>query len=169
MRYLPVCRIKSWKKGCLLIVAKFYPRDESHVLQSKNGSVIHRSTYLISRFSVQVPLTSVQVPQFRYLSVVTSNQVPLFRYLNLGTSVKVPQFRCVCPGTSIQVPLFRYFNGSDIRSPHRVGKLHFRTQLCNELRTYKAKLSSRNKFFVIHVMMHHTTIASKERNFVLVF
>ena len=29
MRYLPVCRIKSWKKGCLLIVAKLYPQIES--------------------------------------------------------------------------------------------------------------------------------------------
>ena len=108
MRYIPVCRIKSWKKGCLLIVAKFYPQDESHVLQSKNGSVIHRSTYLISRFSDQVPLTSVQVPQFRYLSVVTSNQVPLFQYLNLGTSIQVPLFRYLNSGASVQVPQFRY-------------------------------------------------------------
>ena len=145
MRYLPVCRIKSWKKGCLLIVAKFYPRDESHVLQSKNGSVIHRSTYLISRFSVQVPLTSVQVPQFRYLSSGTSLQLPqirylcfdisiqvplfrtsiqitLFRYLNPGNSVQVPQFRYICLGTSSQVPLFRYFNGSDIPPPPKKKK-----------------------------------------------
>ena len=160
MRYLPVFRTKSWKKGCLLIVAKIYPQDESqdkpdniskklskinlpnqsshskflpfhklgpknnfrcqiyyksgsllaHVLQSKSGSLIHSSRYLISRSSVQVPLTSVQVPQFRYLSLVTSNQVPLFRYLNLGTSVKVPQFRYLCLGTSIQVRLSRYLN-----------------------------------------------------------
>ena len=102
--------------------------------------------YLILRTSVQVPLTSVQVPQFRYLCLGASIQIPLFRYLNSGSSAQVSQFRYICLGNSIQVPLFRYFNGNDIpptiELESYISELNFVMSKGHTNQNYHPKISS---------------------------
>ena len=83
MRYLPVCRIKSWKKGCLLIVAKLYPQIES---QNKADKILKKMeqkkpSKLVISFNID-PFPISQIGTQKQLQVL---DIFNLRYLNSGT------------------------------------------------------------------------------------